>query len=347
MHDRFGDIATYLVPAAAALAGLVLGLLARRAILPYLTRAAQRSAWKYDDVAVEALRSPLVLWFTLGGVYAAVELLRLPEKVDRALTQALLVVAIFSVTWALARFTARALRTGASEGALPSVSLIAHVAAAGIYVLGALVVLERLGISITPIVTALGVGGLAVALALQDTLANLFAGLRILAAGKLRQGDFVKLESGQEGYIQDISWAQTTLRQMPNNLVVVPNTKLATAITTNYHLPDLEQGVVVNVGVAHGSELARVERVTLEVARQVQAEVEGAVRAFEPLLRFQGFGPSSIDFVVILRAARYDVRGLLIHEFVKQLDARYAAEGITIPFPVRTVHLKQDPPKGA
>jgi len=347
MNERFHDVATYLVPAAAALAGVVLGLLARRAILPSLARAARRSTWKYDDVAVEALRSPLVLWFALGGVYAAVELLRLPDTADRALTQALLVVAILSVTWALARFTVRALRTGASAGALPSVSLIANVAAAGVWVLGALVVLERLGISITPIVTALGVGGLAVALALQDTLANLFAGLRILAAGKLRQGDFVKLESGQEGYIQDITWAQTTLLQMPNNLVIVPNTKLATATTTNYHLPELEQSVTVNVCVAFGSDLARVERVTLEVGRQVQGEVEGAVRSFEPLVRFLGFGQSSIDVVVILRAVRYDVRGLVIHEFVKRLDARFAAEGITIPFPARTVHLKHDPTQGA
>lgn len=346
MNERFQNVATYLFPAAAALAGLALGLLARRLILPYLSRTARRSDWKYDDVAVEALRNPLVVWFTLAGVYAALETLRLPEKADRAIAQVLLVIAILSVTWALARFTVRALRTGTSEGTLPSVSLIANVAAVGVWVVGALVVLERLGISITPIVTALGVGGLAVALALQDTLANLFAGLRILAAGKIRPGDFVKLESGQEGFIQDITWAQTTLRQMPNNLVIVPNTKLATAITTNYHLPDPEQAVVLTVGVAHGSDLAKVERVTLEVARQVQAEVEGAVREFEPLLRFQGFGASSIDFVVVLRATRHDVRFVPIHEFVKRLDARYAAEGITIPFPVRTVHLKQDSPKG-
>jgi small-conductance mechanosensitive channel len=347
MNERFRDIATYLVPAAAALAGFFLGLIARRVILPHLTRAAERSAWKYDDVAVDALRSPLVVWFTLAGVYAAVEILRLPEKGHRLVGQLLLVVAILSVTWALARFTIRALRTGASAGALPSVSLIANVAAVGIWVVGMLVVLERLGISITPIVTALGVGGLAVALALQDTLANLFAGLRILAAGAIRPGDFVKLESGEEGFVRDITWAQTTLRQLPNNLVVVPNTKLATAITTNYHLPDREQAVVLRLGVAYGSDLAKVERVTLEVARQVQANVEGAVRGFEPLVRYQGYGASSIDFVVVLRATSYDARFVPVHEFVKQLDVRYAAEGIEIPFPVRTVHLKQEPAKDA
>jgi len=183
------------------------------------------------------------------------------------------------------------------------------------------------------------VGGLAVALALQDTLSNLFAGIRVLAAGKIRPGDFVRLESGQEGHVQDITWAQTTILQQPNNLVIVPNVKLATAITVNYDLPSPDQAFTVPVSVARGSDLARVERVALEVAREVQREVEGAVSDFEPLIRFQGYGPSSVDFLAILRSARYDARFLLIHEFVRRIDARFAAEGIEIPFPVRTVML--------
>jgi small-conductance mechanosensitive channel len=342
MNERFRDVATYLVPAAAALAGLVLGLVARGAILPSLARAARRSAWKYDAAAVEALRSPLVLWFALGGVYAAVEILRLPEQGDRAITQALLVVAILSVTWALARFTVRALRSGASEGALPSVSLIAHVAAAGIYVLGALVVLERLGISITPIVTALGVGGLAVALALQDTLANLFAGIRILAARKLRPGDYVRLDSGDEGYVQDITWAQTTIRHPLNNLIIVPNAKLASAISANYNLPDSEQIVPVKLGVAHGSDLAQVERVTVEAAREAQHLAPGGVAGHEPLVRFHALGESAIEFNVILRAAHFDQRGTLVHDFLTRVYARYRAEGIALPQAVRVVRLRDE-----
>ena len=341
MTDRFSDLTTWLLPAAAALAGLALGLLARRTVLPRLAHLASRSAWKYDDALIDALRSPVVVWFCLGGLYAAVELLRLPAVGDRLLGRIFLVLAILSVTWAAARFVVRALKTGASEGALPGVSLIANVAAAAVYLLGGLVILDKLGISITPIITALGVGGLAVALALQDTLANLFAGLRILAAGKIRAGDFVRLETGQEGYVQDITWAQTTIRQAPNDLVLVPNTKLATAITVNYHLPALEQGLTVPVRVAHGSDLEKVERVTVEVARSVEREVDGGVPSFEPEVLYQGFGESSIEFVVVLRAARHDARYLLIHEFVKRLDARFAAEGIVIPFPVRTVHLER------
>lgn len=339
MTDRFREVTTYLVPAAAALAGLGLGLLARRTVLRALARIARRSAWRYDDVLVEALRGPVVLWTTLGGLYAAVVLLHAPAATDRVLGRTLLVLAIFSVTWAVARFTVRALRAGASDGALPSVSLIANVAAAAIYVLGALVALQTLGISITPIITALGVGGLAVALALQDTLANLFAGIRILAARKLRPGDYIRLDSGDEGYVQDITWAQTTIRQPLNHLVIVPNAKLAGAITANYSLPDPEQSVPVKVGVAHGSDLALVERVTLEVARDAQREAPGGARAHQPVVRFVGFAESAIEFNVILRAAHYDERGALVSEFLKRLYGRYHAEGIRIPQAVRVVHL--------
>jgi small-conductance mechanosensitive channel len=342
MNERFGDIATYLVPAAAALAGYFLGLLARRAIIPLLAKAARRSDWKYDDVAVEALRSPLVLWFTLGGVYAAVELLGLPQAADRAATQTLLVVAIFSVTWALARFTVRALRAGATEGTLPSVSLIAHVAAAGIYVLGALVVLERLGISITPIVTALGVGGLAVALALQDTLGNLFAGIRILAARQLRPGDYIRLDSGDEGYVQDITWGQTTIRHPLNHLVVVPNAKLASAIASNYNLPATEEIVVVKLGVAQGSDLAQVERVTVDAASESQRLATGGVPAHVPVVRFNAFTEAGIEFNVILAATHFDQRPLLIHDFLTRLHARYRAEGIALLQAVRVVKLTDE-----
>lgn len=339
MTDRFNEVTTYLAPAAAALGGYALGLLVRRTLLRHLSGIAKRTPWKWDDVLVHALRGPLVLWFTLGGLYAALELLRLPASAERVLGQALLVAAILSVTWAATRFTVESLRQSASDGALPSVSLIANVAAAAIWVLGALVVLERLGISITPIVTALGVGGLAVALALQDTLANLFAGIRILAARQVRPGDYVRLESGDEGYVQDITWAQTTIRQPLGHLVIVPNAKLAGAITANYTLPDAEELVPVKVGVAHGSDLAAVERVTLEVAREAQREAPGAVRGHEPALRFHTAGESAMEFNVILRTTHFDARGALVSEFLKRLDARYRREGILLAQAVRVVRM--------
>jgi small-conductance mechanosensitive channel len=167
--------------------------------------------------------------------------------------------------------------------ALPVSSLTRNIAWGVVATVGLLVILNGLGLSITPMLTALGVGGLAVALALQEPLANFFAGVFITLAGQIRLGDYIKLDSGQEGYVADFSWRSTRLRMLPNNLVVVPNAKLAQAIVINHHLPSQDLAVLVELGVDHSSDLAHVERVVAEVGREVMADVPGGVAEFEPL----------------------------------------------------------------
>ena len=192
--------------------------------------------------------------------------------------------------------------------------------------------------------TALGVGGLAVALALQEPLANLFAGLFVTLAGQVRIGDYIKLESGEEGYIVDFSWRSTRIRMLANNLILVPNSKLAQSIVVNYHLPSQDLAVLVDVGVDYASDLAHVERVTIEVAKEVMREVNGGVSEFEPFTRYHTFGDSSINFSVILRGKEFVDQYLVKHEFVKRLHARYGKEGINIPFPIRTLVAREPLP---
>jgi small-conductance mechanosensitive channel len=98
-----------------------------------------------------------------------------------------------------------------------------------VFAVGILTILETLGIPIIPLFTALGIGGLAVALGLQDTLSNLFAGIQVIAAKQIRPGDYVKLELGEEGYVTDITWRYTTIRSSPNNRIIVPNAKVSSA----------------------------------------------------------------------------------------------------------------------
>jgi small-conductance mechanosensitive channel len=144
-----------------------------------------------------------------------------------------------------------------------------------------------------------------------------------------------------------VSWRYTTIRELPNNLTVVPNAKLASSILTNYYLPDLELAVLVPVGVSYASDLARVEAVTVEVGREVMREVAGGVPEFEPFIRYNEFGASSVNFTVILRGREVVDQHLIRHEFIKRLHRRYQAEGIEIPFPIRTLHIRQAPATGA
>lgn len=189
-------------------------------------------------------------------------------------------------------------------------------------------------------IAALGIGGLAVALALKDPLGNFFSGLHILASSEIRPGDYLKLDSGDEGFITDISWRTATIRTLSNNTVLVPNLKLSQSIITNFHLNGQQLSVPVKLGISYNSDLENVEKITIEVAKAVLKEVPGGVPEFEPEFRFIQFGDSSIYFRVTLRAVDFNYQYPIRHEFIKRIHKRYGEESIEIPHPTRTVSVK-------
>ena len=324
--------------------GFLVGWALDRIVLGWARAWAARTSWTVDDDLVKSLSGLPIWWFGALGLYAAVlpytDHPRLGPLADTGLT----IVFIGSLTW-LASSLAVGLvgsYTRKTEGLLPPTSMFVNLTRGTVLVIGGLVLLQTLGVSIAPILTALGVGGLAAALALQDTLSNLFAGLHVLVARQVRVGDFIKLESGEEGTVTDIGWRNAMIRTLPNNIVVIPNARLASTVISNYSLLDSEMAALVQVGVSYAGDLAQVERVTIEVARDVQRTVTGGVATFEPFIRYHTFGESSVNFTVILRGRTFVDQYLLKHEFVKRLHRQYQAEGIEIPFPIRTVHLKDD-----
>jgi small-conductance mechanosensitive channel len=298
------------------------------------------------ESALRIVRTRLPRWSLLVGAWVAAGYWPLTAEAQLLVARTAFVLGATSVTLALATLASQSVEAYGAllAPALPVSSLTRNVAWTAIAVLGLLMILNGLGLSITPMLTALGVGGLALALALQEPLANFFAGLFITLAGQIRVGDYVKLDSGQEGYIVDFSWRSTRLRMLANNLVVVPNAKLAQAIVVNHHLPSQDLAVLVDVGVDYSSDLAHVERVVTEVGREVMQSVAGGVADFEPFVRYHTFGESSIDFTVILRAREFVDQYLIKHEFVKRLHARFTAEGIAIPFPIRTIAYRDSAP---
>ncbi|MEV5145328.1 mechanosensitive ion channel family protein [Streptomyces sp. NPDC052727] len=323
-------------------AGLVLAFMSRT-LLRWLAGHAKRTRWSGDDVIVDALRS-VVPWAAIaGGAAAAAAVLPLTRTVQHHVNQALQVWLIIMVTFSAARVIAGLVRsvTQSRSGVAGSATIFVNITRVLVLAIGFLVVLQTLGISIAPLLTALGVGGLAVALALQDTLANLFAGIHILASKTVQPGDYIRLSSGEEGYVVDINWRQTTVRQLSNNLVVIPNGQLAKANMTNYTRPEQELTVLVQAGVSYDSDLEHVERVTAEVVTEVMTEVTGAVPEHEPAIRFHTFGDSRIGFTVILGVGEFSDQYRIKHEFIKRLHRRYREEGIRIPAPTRTVSLQQ------
>lgn len=323
--------------------GFLIGLVIEKFVLIRLRKLADRTRWRVDEILISALGGMIILWFTLAGAYGAVLSVPMNATVLAIVQKVLLVIVILSATGALARVGVGLLNlySEATAGALPSTSILTIFTRILIFATGLLIILQSLGISITPMLTALGVGGLAVALALQDTLANLFSGIFIIMSKQVKPGDYVELDSGEKGYVSDVTWRNTAIRALPNNMIIVPNSKLASTIVTNYYQPQKPMSVLVQVGVSYGSDLRKVERVTIEVARDVMKEVKGGVPEHEPFVRYHTFADSSINFSVILRAKEYTDQYLIKHEFVKRLHERYKKEGIEIPFPIRTVHMKE------
>jgi small-conductance mechanosensitive channel len=274
------DVMRVAVPLAVAGGIFVLGLVVRRLVVGHLYALARRTASDWDDMVLRVLRGPVVLWLAILSLAVAAEFTGLSGRAAALVQRTLVVLIVASITWVAARIAGELVGRAMTPagGRLPAASLVENLVRGAVFVVGGLVILQTLGISVVPIVTALGVGGLAVALALQDTLANFFAGIHILASGKIRPGDFIQLESGERGVVEDVAWRHTTIRQLPNLLTVVPNAKLASAVVTNCSLPDPETAVLVDVGVSYGSDLSQVERVTIEVAREVMRDVEGGSR---------------------------------------------------------------------
>lgn len=327
-------------PAAILFIAALVGTLTQRLLLRRAKRLFERTKSELDDLVLEAVRRHGSLWFALAGLSAAAHVSPLSGN-HQALIHRIVIACFFisltlsvsKVAQALVRIYSIRFTTSAA-----ATTLAANLVRLAVLGMGALLLLSNLGISITPLLTALGVGSLAVALALQDTLSSLFAGIHIVASRLVEVGDYIKLDSGQEGYVVDVGWRATRIRELPNNIIIIPNTKMSQAVVINYHQPDRELAVLVQAGVSYNSNLSLVEKVTMETGREVMREVLGGVPTFEPFIRYHTFGDSSVNFTVILRAKEFVDRYLLTHEFIKRLHARYKKEGIEIPFPQRVVH---------
>jgi small-conductance mechanosensitive channel len=334
-----------LVMAAAYGAGQVL----RFVVQSRLGVLARRTPGQWDDALFSAVGRRVPFWSLLIGVYVAAGLWPLTSHFATLVDKGLYVAAAASLTFLVSEVLVRLVRAqrSATDASLRTTTLTENVVKIVVVILGLLVVLNGLGLSITPMLTALGVGGLAIALALQDTLSNLFAGLYLTAAKQIRIGNYIRLASGEEGYLVDIDWRASRLRQLSNNTVLIPNAKLSQSIVTNYHIPEQELAIVIEASVDYTSDLEKVEQITKEVGREVMKEVAGGVRTHEPVVNFHTLGDPGIGFSVILRGREFVDQFPIKHEFVKRLHRRYAAEGIAIPIRALAQPRTEPPPTPA
>ncbi len=330
-------IVPFCILIAAFTAGITLNRMIKRRLLNRLT--SEETTWQ--TIFVNALQGVPISFCLVVGLYWIVNTIDIIEPLVKIFSYILFTVIILTITRVIARTVSGVIdmQIERSQQKMPKTTLLNAIVNGIIYAMGILVVLQYYGISIAPILTALGVGGMAVALALQETLANIFSGLHLILSKQLRLGDYIHLSSGEEGRVTDITWRFTTIVPVgEGNMVVIPNQKIASSIITNYSMPRHDIVIKIPVGVAYDSDLQKVEDVTLDVARQVLESLGEIIDDNrQPTVRFYNFGESSIDFNVLLHSARFDDQFRLKHEFIKALTARFRQEGIEIPFPIRTI----------
>jgi small-conductance mechanosensitive channel len=334
-----------LIPAAVAFVSVLVLLAVRFVLFKILHKWTSKTKTRLDNIIISSLRLPSIYWCTAISIYIGIAMSEMPVKYIHYLNEGIDIIIIFSITIAVANLSGKLFRNyvESSNLPIPTTGLAYGIIKGTIYIIGFLIVLNVLGVSIAPLLTALGVGGLAVALALQDTLANLFAGIHILMEKSIRIGDFVKLESGQEGYVEDITWRTTRVRMLPNNTVIIPNNTLAKSIVTNYYLPEKRMSLLIPVGVSYASDPEKVEEILIDEAKKSVGEIPGLLGDPEPFVRFiPGFGNSSLDFTLICQVQEFVDQYLAQHELRKRIFKRFNKEGIEIPFPHRTVYVREE-----
>ncbi len=321
---------------------LAVGSVARSLFLRALRAWTTRKQTRGGLILGDALRGPIFIWIIILALHLAIESSELPPRVVAWGAKILLVLWILSFTIMSVRIAGNLVRYygGQVPGALPVTTLAETLAQLAVVILGILLLMRGLGLEITPILTALGVGGLAVALALQDTLSNLFGGFYVAVARQIRIGDYIKLNTGEEGYVTDIGWRSTTIRALANNMIIVPNAKLAQAIVTNYYLPEKRMGVGVQIAVSYDSDPDEIERLLLEVAREAAGEVPGLLAEPAPSVNFDpGFGESALGFTLNYQVAEFTNQFSVRHELRKRIFRRLREAGVKIPYPARDVFV--------
>ncbi len=342
------------VAAAVVLISVLVAAFVHLAVFPVIMHLAHRTPTELDGILIQAVRWPLNVSVVVLGVYLSLTLtLDLPEDVQGFIdivaqaTGALLFVVVFGrlvsrgMDWAIEEQGKREHNTVDTRLLL----MLRRVLVVLIYGLGLLLVINTLGIPISPLIAGLGLGGVAVALAIQPTLSNLFAGTYVMTEGVVSPGDYIEMEGGIAGYVLEVGWRSTRLRTWSNNLVVVPNARFAETIITNYYEPERQVNVYLTCGVSYSSDLARVEAVSLDVMNQVLESSPHGVKEYGAYFGFDSFGESNVDFWLFVQAkdrlASFELRSELINE----LHRRFDAEGIVINYPVRALQFPSATPR--
>jgi len=316
-------------PLATFAIALLAVLVVRHLLLRWIRRRAAGPK-SFAPVFLKTIGLPSVLWCLAAAVAISLRFVELTPRQMQWADASIVVFLIVSLSLVAASIAVRMITLYGEQQGMPFlVAGLSRTLTRGLVLaIGAMSLLAYLNVSITPLLTALGVGGLALALALQDTLANFFAGIHILVERPILVGDLIRLESGQEGTVTDIGWRTTRLRSGANDIVVIPNTKITSGILVNYSLPDLRSVVEIPVLVAQEADPEQVSRIVSEEA----AGVDGVLEQPPPVVLCDpGVLPTHLQFKLLINIESRLQQGRIQSEIRLRLLRRFREEGVPLP----------------
>jgi small-conductance mechanosensitive channel len=303
----------------------------------------RRATTKLDDV-VHILRVPVIVITLLYGSVRSLVILGLPP--DQLLYSVYRFPLILILTWVgyrvfrdvllnYGRTLAKRMKSDVDDRLIPALEKVGAVV---IVMVGLILAVQSLGYDITLVLAGFGVIGLVIAFAAQDTVSNFFAGIYIMLDRPFRVGDLVEIDENVICTVQEIGLRTTKLYWGKNHTyIIMPNNEMANRKIINYVRPNRRFKTNVKLGVAYKSDLDRVKRVLLEIARShpwVLKEPE-----FEPVFRVVDFGESTILVMLLVWVDDVDHKWHIGSDLREQIKKRFAEEGIEISFPQRVVEI--------
>lgn len=308
---------------------------------------ARRTRTELDDKLVSSLHGPIVKSVVLAGLWLACDELRVWTGNDVEWVHSL-IITLAVVIWLLALLRMSSLLLTAlsthpnrfvavEERTLP---LFDNLTKVGLFGLAMYLVIVAWEWNLTGWLASAGVAGIAVGFAAKDTLANLFAGVFIIADSPYHVGDYVVLDSGHRGRVLHIGLRSTRILTRDDVHITIPNSIIGNGAIVNETSGTPQYRIRVQVGVAYGSDVDLVRATLLEVA----ATQEGLLREPAPRVRFRTFGSSSLDFDLLVWIRQPELRGLMLDALNTSVYKRFAETGIEIAFPQQDLHLRSVPP---
>ncbi len=324
-----------IIPIGIILGSVLVGFMLRGVVGWWVKRIITRVGLAKSSQFSLIIRRPFLYWSILLGIEITLRMVPVAPWAMPYIEPCLWGGFIIILSQTLARIATQviAIRSETHRHA-PSSTLILKITQFSIYFIGIILVLNSFGVNIAAIIAALGIGGLALALALQDTLSNIFAGIYITIAGQIGVGNYIKISDAKfvepaEGFVVDISWRTSTLRRLDGNMVVLPNNVLSQATVVNYTLPDTLCHISMKISVDTSADTLLVQTILQEVITSQDGASAVQVHLFE-------IHEASIDFMVFFTIGNPDLQFSIRSQTVRAIMQRFAAEYIMLKSIVNT-----------